>query len=614
MGANETCKHLCTLPYSTEEQKPFTKLVDGGYKVHLVLDNLPAVLQRQDGTSGRIGAPIGYKDTDNNTCLYNHLRFTIEYNIANDKEKRKNVVGFKVHPFSVHHKVNAGDSNSNELTTCPVMAKTSPPMCFNSKRTQSQSVVWTYDIEFKLSHVAWANRWESLLNPRKEMKKFYRFSLTNSLWMLLFLTAALAHILFKALHLDFEPTPTIITTILCVILGFGFRLPNNNNGDDDAGLVQGISGWKAIHGDVFIPPRGSGILCVLVGSGAQVLCMFAATLALALIGVVSPANSGSIITAILSLWVLASAVGGYCAARVYSTLHGNGTKSKAVVAGSAFLFPGIAFFVFFGINLLLWMNESPGAVPLSTLGLLLFMWVGVSAPLNVLGAGFAYKQPAYEYPVRTNRIPRAFPAASRQSATLLSQLSAKLWSGLELLGKVFLGFAMFRIVLMSFLGILSSISNGRFFKNWGFLGAQSAMLVVTCAQVSILTTYMKLSQEYHHWWWSSFLNTASIGAYAFACCIISEFSQNNISNPGDHTVSRLVWVGYSAIGSLAFALAAGCIGFLASFVFVRKSYAVLAWHDNHGTRTDVGEIQPEPVGRNQGDLSTPRNRRQYGAF
>lgn len=63
------------------------------------------------------------------------------------------------------------------------------------------------------------------------------------------------------------------------------------------------SGWKLCHGDVFRPPARFGTLAVYVGTGAQVFGMTFVTMLFALLGFLSPANRGGLMTAMLFLYV-----------------------------------------------------------------------------------------------------------------------------------------------------------------------------------------------------------------------------------------------------------------------------------------------------------------------
>jgi transmembrane 9 superfamily member 2/4 len=64
------------------------------------------------------------------------------------------------------------------------------------------------------------------------------------------------------------------------------------------------------------------------------------------------------------------------------------------------------------MNLVLWDEESSGAVPFSTLVAILALWFGVSVPLTFVGAYFGFRKRSFEHPVRTNQIPRQIPDQS----------------------------------------------------------------------------------------------------------------------------------------------------------------------------------------------------------
>src|SRR5262245_11681260 len=63
------------------------------------------------------------------------------------------------------------------------------------------------------------------------------------------------------------------------------------------------TGWKLIHGEVFRPPSWGGVFSVLIGTGVQVFTMTLLTLIFAVLGFLSPANRGGLMTALLLLFV-----------------------------------------------------------------------------------------------------------------------------------------------------------------------------------------------------------------------------------------------------------------------------------------------------------------------
>jgi transmembrane 9 superfamily protein 2/4 len=76
--------------------------------------------------------------------------------------------------------------------------------------------------------------------------------------------------------------------------------------------------WQ-VHGDVFRPPANSALLSVYVGTGSQLFGMALVTMVFAVLGFLSPANRGGLMTAMLLLFVFMGIFGGYSAGRLYKT-------------------------------------------------------------------------------------------------------------------------------------------------------------------------------------------------------------------------------------------------------------------------------------------------------
>jgi transmembrane 9 superfamily member 2/4 len=316
------------------------------------------------------------------------------------------------------------------------------------------------------------------------------------------------------------------------------------------------SGALFPQGDVFRAPERLALLALCVGSGSQTLCMTTITLAFALLGFLSPANRGGLLTAMLSLWVLASSVNGYASSRLYGAYDGV-SQRKLVTMGSAFLFPGLSFSVFFTLNLAVWASGSSGAVPFSTLLLLLFMWFGVSVPLVFTGAYIGYRRKAVEFPVRTNQIPRQIPPPPFN----LPQWVYVMLAGIMPFGTVF----------MELVFLLNAVAQSQILYVFGLVSIVFLILLVTCAEMSVVFTYLTLSNEHWAWNWQAFLTSASSGAYMFAYTQYYLYTQPSFGTTS--LVSIMLYSSYSLIMSSAFALLTGCVGYYASSWFVFTIYS-----------------------------------------
>ncbi|XVF34480.1 hypothetical protein REPUB_Repub18cG0062300 [Reevesia pubescens] len=194
------------------------------------------------------------------------------------------------------------------------------------------------------------------------------------------------------------------------------------------------------------------------------------------------------------------------------------------------------------------------AIPFSLFVILLLLWFCISVPLTLVGGYFGAKAPHIEYPVRTNQIPREIPAQKYPSWLLV-------------LGAGTLPFGTLFIELFF---IMSSIWMGRVYYVFGFLFVVLILLVVVCAEVSLVLTYMHLCVEDWKWWWKSFFASGSVAIYIFLYSInYLIFDLKSLSGP----VSATLYLGYSLFMVLAIMFATGTIGFLSSFWFVHYLFS-----------------------------------------
>ena len=63
--------------------------------------------------------------------------------------------------------------------------------------------------------------------------------------------------------------------------------------------------------------------------------------------------------------------------------------------------------------------------------------------------------------------------------------------------------------------VLSSLWLNKFYYVFGFFAIVFLILVVTCAEISVVLTYFQLCYEDYRWWWRSFLYSGSTGLYLF---------------------------------------------------------------------------------------------------
>ena len=379
------------------------------------------------------------------------------------------------------------------------------------------------------SEVKWASRWDTYLLMTDD--QIHWFSIINSLMIVLFLSGMVAMIMMRTLHRDISKYNQLET-------------------QDEA---QEETGWKLVHGDVFRPPSQYGLLCVFVGTGVQFFSMTLVTMAFAVLGFLSPANRGGLMTAMLLLWVIMGLFAGYASARLFKMFKGTDWKMNYVK--TAFLFPGCIFVIFFILNSLIWGEQSSGAVPFGTMIALVCLWFGISVPLVFIGSYFGFKKPAIEDPVRTNKIPRQIP----EQAWYMRPVFSVLIGGILPFGAVFI----------ELFFILTSIWLHQFYYIFGFLFIVFLILIVTCAEITIVLCYFQLCSEDYHWWWRAYLTSGSSALYLFLYATFYFFTKLEITK----FVSGILYFGYMVMISASFFVLTGTIGFYACYWFVRTIYA-----------------------------------------
>ena len=566
---NEYCKTLCRKKYTPKEMEEFQDFAILDYRVNMRLDGLPVAeieayeSEEEEGEieeTYNLGYPVGDRANDGdaegdkngddeNYILYNHLTFKILYNpiqakgsssLEGRRDRKNYIVGFQVIPRSIKHSFRPPFNQSAipyvPLTSCSAKgidtsAKVDP-LYIDTK--EGNEVIWTYDVMWEKSEIEWASRWDAYLEMKDEA--IHWFAIVNSLVIVFFLTGIIALIMARVLRRDFARY-------------------SKDDQEEAIAEMREDTGWKYVYADVFRPPPHATLLSVYLGTGTQLFIMSILTLFFAALGFLSPANRGSLLQSILFFFVLMGVAAGYVSAR-YCKLVKEQNHFKATLLTSI-LFPGVCFIVFFVVNAIAWSKQSSTAVPFGTLVVLMLLWFGVSLPLIFFGSHYGFKGDAMELPCKTSALPREIPP----QPWYLNKWLSILLGGMLPFGAVF--------VEMFF--ILSSIWQHRFYYMFGFLALVFLILVVTCAEISIVCCYLHLCAEDYRWWWRSFMTAAGTSLYMFAYAMMHWFSRAHPSSTYD-ILNLTVFFGYMLILCYAIFVLTGFIGFSACFLFIRKIY------------------------------------------
>jgi len=539
MDTEVKCKVLCTsgsgpLVWTAEQSSMLFDYISHEYFIHLIVDNLPCATQfsmpsADDPTVMDVQYEPGFRlgvEKDGKMYVNNHLKFIMSYHktgvAGEDGKANYRVVGFRVETGSVDHQ----QYEVSDDGTCTIKDDT---VHQEVKNKQENKLYFTYSVKWEPSDIKWASRWDIYLTMADV--QIHWFSIINSVVVVFFLSSIITMIIIRTLRRDIA----------------------KYNTDDDLEESIEETGWKLVHGDVFRPPQHSRFFAAIIGSGIQLFCMIGITIFFAMLGMLSPASRGALLTAAIFLYEFMGLWAGYYAGRLYKTMKGKEWKKAAF--STATLYPGVIFGLGFFVNFFIWGKHSSGAIPFTSMLSMGAMWFGISFPLIYIGYYFGFRKAPYQQPVRTNQIPRQVPTQVWYSNLLPCTLVA--------------GVLPFGACFIELFFIFSAIYENQFYYLFGFLFLVFVILVVSCSQISIVMVYFQLCAENYHWWWRSFIVSGGSAIYVLLYSVFYFYTKLDI----DEFVPTLVYFSYTIMMVVTFWLLTGTIGFYAAFFFIRKIYA-----------------------------------------
>ncbi|GAQ80502.1 Endomembrane protein 70 protein family [Klebsormidium nitens] len=475
------------------------------------------------------GYPIGFHDVDD-FYVNNHITFYIDYHPIEPKTDEEPVkarlVSIYITPASVQ--TAAGDIQSCEA---PLPAQKA-----------AGNVLFTYSVYFRPSAMDWASRWDALLDMPEDEAGDSLFSVAKASVLCFCVTGLLALVLLRTLRRDLAAFKEHYASI-----------------DKEKGYVDSLAeqaNWSSLAYDVFRPPKAAKMLAVVVGTGAQLFFVVLTLVSAVIFGFFSPVRRGMLMNGAFVVVALFGALAGHCAARTYRLFHRPGDW-ETVIFRTATVFPGLFFASLFALNHVLASHEASGAVPSSTLNVLCALWFALSVPLVYLGAQFGFGSRMVEFPVKVAATPRELPLAFRA------------WYQYPVIQMMVGGAIVFGVVATQASALFTKLWLQQYVYMYGFLLATFGLMAIVSAEMSIIAVYFLLGAQDYRWWWTSFLVPAFSGVYIFIAICAWLLPAAAASSP----LSVTLLLSYAGMFSLVCGLAAGAIGFYASFSFVWAIYS-----------------------------------------
>lgn len=596
MQRDQPCRFLCSREIDREGLRRAKELIEQGYVVEWIVDNLPGATSfvtvdktRKYYAAGFKLGTVDYAAGKPRYWLNNHHTIVLRYRRAPGKAGDKGgkvIVGFEVYTKSV------GAGVKRDAEGCPADLRSVDegfelfmrPNTTSDGKEQGEyvpqevedlddgklTIPYSYSVYFREDNsIDWNRRWDLYFVNQEEGSKIHWLAIINSFIICGLLTGIVFMILTKTIRTDIKGykeasaedgkiklrKPKAKTEKGLGLLDQGGEADEGDFSDDDGEALEDITGWKLLHADVFRPPAYGHLLAPLVGSGMQLLFMAIGLVLLSALGVINPSFRGGFISFGVGLFVFAGLFSGYFSARVYRTFDGQDWRRNTVT--TAVLFPGMTFGVVFVLNLFVWAQSSSTAIPFGTLVAIVFLWLCVQVPLVYAGSWYGYvRSGAWEHPTKTAAIPRQVP----RQAWYMSGARTVLLAGL----------VPFAVIFIELLFVFQSVWQDKsgYYYVFGFLAVVSTILVVTVAEVTVVTIYMQLGSENYHWWWQSFLVGGGSAVWVFFYCVWYYFVKLHITG----FVSSMLFFSYSFMACCVYGLLTGTVGFLSAYAFVRRIY------------------------------------------
>lgn len=612
MGQDQECGFLCTRKVSRKDLKNARDLVKQGYVTEWIVDNLPGATSFVTVDKTRkyyaAGFKMGYKDYSNTGkpryYLNNHLTIVLRYRKHGDRGE-KVIVGFEVYTKSIGtkdrldsgcpadvHNVQEGlelylAPNTTAIKEKYPNSSYQPPTDeFDIDDGATLKIPYSYSVYFREDEkIEWAHRWDMYFVNQEEGSRIHWLAIVNSLIIAGLLSAIVAMILARTIRTDIKGYRDSSTEEGKSRLkrrsrpGSGARTPKNmektpaglldrvGDNENDADIssddesLEDITGWKLLHGDVFRAPSHVNILAPILGSGIQLLFMTVGLLSLSCIGILNPSFRGGFISVGVGLFIFAGAFSGYFSGRIYHTLGGSQAQQRKNTLLTATLFPGLLFAFIFFLNFFVWAQASSTALPFSTLVAIVTLWLCIQLPLVYIGSYYGYsRSKPWSFPTKTIAIARQIPVQPWSTKPIPSVLLA--------------GLIPFAVIFIELLFVFQSLWQDKsgYYYVFGFLFLITMLLLLTVAEVTIVSIYMQLCAENHEWWWRSFFVGGGASIWVFVYCCWYFIFKLKISG----FISGLLFFAYSLLGCVVFGLLMGTVGVLTGLIFVRRIYGYVS--------------------------------------
>lgn len=551
------CQKVCQVILSEKESGDLSEHIRKGYHHNWLLDDLPSAYSfRGHNVRFSGGFPIGsfvrLQSTKVTTYVNNHVNIYVYYRRAASNNELVRVVQFRVEPVSVSHEFSGmypwdGKSTTGfnmPLSTCPGQRRhfAADQVARHQVVSNNATIIFTYDVIWRPSHVAWSSRWSVYSRDNSIPYRFHWLFVTNSLVVVVCLGITVTSILVCNLKHDIASETSRDATA---------DAESCNNAETK------LAGWRALDGDVFRPPRTLPLLyAVMVGSGMHLLATLVSGLLVIILQGLS--TNAHLVVAFLSCYCACGGVGGYWSHYIHRLLRGTSDQLCAFLTATCF--PGLAFLVH-SVNVVtasctVPKSDSDAGVLVMVQVLILCAWWCGLVPSVLIGSWLAHLTTTARFPSDVSPKERPIP---RHGRTVCRAIVL-----------VLLGLFGFSGLYFQFYCLLGRLWVNRPLHVFGIVLVSLVMTALTCGLGSIVHVYCLLRDGNHRWWWDAFHVAAGTGVYAGLYSLrwfLLRFGA--VPSP----TALIIYGSTMLIVSLGLCLITGAVGTLAALWYVRTIYS-----------------------------------------
>lgn len=535
-GVDEPCLRLCDRITKPEAVKMASDLIKKDYTINWWIDGIPGsttLIKPRTRTepAKKFYAPgfrLGFV-ADDVSYLHNHVMIVIRWHAQHHDRLKKTIVGFEVYPKSV------SDAH------CPGASHDFANFALDPNAKEKTVIPFTYSIYWREDpFLDYENRYSLYVDPslKGNEGRMHWFAIINALVLVSLISMLAAAVLLKTLHSE---------------------------------TSSNVSVWQAVANEVFLQGDRIPELCVLAGTGVQL--MFTIAGSCLLFSSQSASLSHSVLSAAMTLFVFAGFFAGFSSVQFYKRFvaHPNFDASLKIALLSGSLLTGLCSVVLLLCNLFTFEKQSSRVINLSTIMVLVSIYILLQVPISITGGFLSNKVDMFEILLKGRALTPTEPSVNTHrdippQSKLLKWKYLLPTCGLIPFSIIFIEMVyMYKSLFVNKSSVGATSSNSIF----SFLTITTILLSIVVAEISIITTYLRLNGgDYMNWQWKSFFTSS--GSILLYLTVYTFYYLSKMKMVD--AVSPILYVIYSTMLNVLVSIACGSLGLISSSWFVYNIY------------------------------------------